>query len=92
MSTATVLRVGDLRPKQVSAIRQKAERLGVSPEMYVKQLIEDDLELDRTVRQTSLRELAEPFRLALKGVSEEEIDRRVEAARTQYRRRISKRK
>jgi hypothetical protein len=92
MSTVTVFRVGDLRPRQVSAIKRKAERLGVSPASYVKQLIEDDLEMDRIARNSSLDELAKPFQAALKDISEEELDRRVKAARTQYRQRSTNRR
>ena len=92
MSTATVLRVGDLRPRQVSAIKQKAGRLGVSPAAYVKQLIEDDLEQDQRVERSSLEELAAPFRTALKDVTEEELDRRVSATKSKHRRQTLKRK
>jgi hypothetical protein len=92
MSTVTVFRVGDLRPRQVSAIKKKAERLGVSPASYVKQLIEDDLQLDLMAQRTSLDELPRPFQTALKDVSEQELDRRVAAARNKYRRQSAKRK
>jgi hypothetical protein len=74
MSIASVLRVGDLRSKQVSAIKQRAQRLGVSPEAYVKQLIEDDLELDRQAQGSSLDKLAKPFQTALKDLPEHELE------------------
>jgi hypothetical protein len=75
------LRVKILAPRQASAVKRKAERLGMSVDDYVKQLIADDLALDRKARNTSLDELALPFRKALKGASDSEIDRIVESAR-----------
>jgi hypothetical protein len=72
-STATELRISDLPKRQASALKRKAERLGVSAGDYVKQLIEDDLALDQKAQRTPLEELAAPFRKALKGTSEEEI-------------------
>ena len=81
-STATALRVNDVSRRQASALKRKAERLGLSAGDYVKQLIEDDLALDRKAENTPLHELAAPFRKALKNVNDEEIDVMVERART----------
>jgi hypothetical protein len=80
-TTSTVLRVNYLAPRQAAAVKRKAERLGLSVDDYIRQLIEDDLALDRKARTTSLDELATPFRKALKGVSDDEIDRIVKNAR-----------
>ncbi|HXE53129.1 MAG TPA: hypothetical protein VN541_08945 [Tepidisphaeraceae bacterium] len=72
-SIATELRISDLSKRQALALKRKAQRLGVSAGDYVKQLIEDDLALDRKAQSTPLEELAAPFRKALKGASEEDI-------------------
>jgi hypothetical protein len=85
-SIATELRISDLPKRQASALKRKAQRIGLSPGDYVKQLIEDDLALDRKARGTSLEELAAPFRKALKGVSEDDIARIVAKARPRRRR------
>ena len=85
-STATDLRISDLPKRQASALRRKAERMGLSAGEYVKQLIEDDLALDQRAQGTPLEELAAPFRKALKGASEEEIARIVAEARPLRRR------
>lgn len=87
MAVITQLRLKDLSLSQVSALRRKAKRLGVTAEDYVKQLIADDLELDRKAATTTLYELAAPFRKALNGVSEGEIDHIVDSARRRARRR-----
>ena len=87
MSTATnSLRLTDLSSGQVTAIRRKADRMGVTAEVYVKQLIADDLELDRIARSTPLHALAAPVRKALRGMSGRDIDRLVESARAARRR------
>jgi len=70
-SIATELRITDLPKRQASALKRKAERMGLSADEYVKQLIEDDLALDMKAQTTPLEELAAPFRKALKGASEE---------------------
>lgn len=71
----------DLPRRKLSALKRKAERMGLTPETYVKQLIEDDLSLDRKARNTPLDELAAPFRTGLAGIAEDELDRMVDAAR-----------
>ncbi|MGA2232379.1 MAG: hypothetical protein ABSH22_15905 [Tepidisphaeraceae bacterium] len=78
---ATVLQVNNLAPRQASAVKRKAERLGLSVEDYIKQLIEDDLALDNKAQSTSLDELAKPFRKALKGIGDDELDGIVSRAR-----------
>jgi hypothetical protein len=85
-STATELRISDLPKRQASALKRKAERMGISAGDYVKQLIEDDLALDQKAQSTPLEELAAPFRKALKGASEEEIAWIVAKARSRRRR------
>lgn len=51
-SMATELRISDLSKRQASALKRKAERMGVSAGDYVKQLIEDDLALDQKAQST----------------------------------------
>ncbi len=80
-TSAATLRVGNLESRQLSALKRKAQRMGLTPATYVKLLIEDDLALDEKARTTSLDELAAPFRKALAGVPEHELDRIVHAAR-----------
>ena len=84
-SAATELRISDLPRRHASALKRKAQRLGLSAGDYVKQLIADDLDLDRKARTTSLDELAAPFRKALKGAGEEETSRIVARARRRRR-------
>jgi hypothetical protein len=76
-----ILQLKNLPSRKFSALKRKAERLGISPETYVKQLIQTDLALDHKAQTSSFDELAAPFRKAFKGVSEDELDRIVNAAR-----------
>jgi hypothetical protein len=77
----TTLHTGKLPAGQLSAAKRRAQDLGLTPAEYLQQLIEDDLAVSARAKTTSLEELAAPFREALAGVSEEELDSRVKAAR-----------
>jgi hypothetical protein len=90
-TNTTILRVSDLPARQLSALQRKAENLGMTPSKYVKKLIADDLALDRKAQSMSFDQLAAPFRKAFHGVSEDEIDRLVDAARADYHKRSSRR-
>lgn len=59
----------------------------MTPQRYVRQLIEDDLALDRKARSTTFAELIGPGR----EVDEQELDRLVDAARTRHHRRVARR-
>jgi predicted DNA binding CopG/RHH family protein len=81
LATTTKSQIVKLPQRQASAIKRRAQDLGLTPQKYLQQLIEDDLAVSDKARSTALDELAAPFREALAGVSEEELDRRVKAAR-----------
>ena len=83
---AMELRISDLPKRQASALRRKAERMALSPDEYVKQLIEEDLALDHQAQSTPLEQLAAPFRKALKGASEADIAQIVAKTRSSRRR------
>ena len=84
-SAATELRISKLPRRQASALKRKARRMGLSAGDYVKQLIADDLAMDRKARSTPLEELTAPFRKALEGASDQEIARVVARARARHR-------
>ena len=88
MATTTSLAIKGLGKRSMSALVNKAKRLGVSPERYVRDLVQEDLELDRRARETTIDELMGPGR----EVDEAELDRLVEAARERHYRRTSKKK
>jgi hypothetical protein len=55
--------------------------MGLTPQKYVKQLVLNDLALDRKARGTPLDELAAPFQKALHSLPENQLDRIVDRAR-----------
>ncbi|HEX4796602.1 MAG TPA: hypothetical protein VH370_22615 [Humisphaera sp.] len=81
MATITKSQTVKLPIRQAAAVKRRAQDLGLTPDKYLKQLIEDDLAVSAKARATSLDELSAPFQEAFAGVREEELDRRVKAAR-----------
>jgi hypothetical protein len=84
-ANGTSLVVDRVPAKQMSALKKKASRLGITLQEYMRELIADDLELDRIARTTPFSKLAEPFEKALGGLSDEEINQMVKKARAQER-------
>jgi hypothetical protein len=82
MATTINSRTGKVTVKKMSAVKRRAQDLGLTPEKYLQQLIEDDLAVSAKARSRPLDELAAPFREAFEGLRAEELDRRVRAART----------
>jgi hypothetical protein len=80
-TTTSTIQLRDLSRRQLSEIRRRASTRGITPEQYIKRLIEDDLSNGRRVRRKSLFELAEPVRDALKDYTDEELDALVDSAR-----------
>jgi len=64
----------------MAQLASKAKRLGMSPERYVRQLIEEDLALDRKAKTTTFAQLMGPGRT----VDEAILDRVVDEARTRH--------
>ncbi len=80
MATQTEFQVKGLRKKQVAAIRERAKRLGMTPQRYLKHLVEEDLAVSERAKTSTFEELLGPGNAA----DEEEIDRLVEEAKTRY--------
>jgi hypothetical protein len=70
----TKFTVSGLPKSTANALGRKAKRLGMTVDAYVKELIAEDVELDRVARTKSFAELAMPFQKALAGLSESELD------------------
>ena len=80
----TNLQVKGLGKHAMSELASKAKQLGITPERYVRDLVKEDLALDRKARSTSLEELMGP---GTGDLDVPELDRLVEAARTRHHRR-----
>jgi hypothetical protein len=81
------LQLKGLGAKAMTQLTSKAKRLGVTPERYVRKLVEADLAMDRKARSTSLADLMGPGR----AVDDTKLDEFVDAARTRHHRRTTRR-
>ena len=93
-SAGITIQVSGLGKQQVAALRKQAKTLGLSTETYVKRLIEDGLTLEHRARSESFEELTAPLRSEFRksGMSGEELDRLVDAARTRQQQRRRRKK
>ncbi len=85
-SPSSTLQVKGLAKRQVAKIARRAGRLGMTPERYLKHLLEEDLAISRQAKATTFAELMGPGR----DVNELELDRLVEAAKIKYHRRAAR--
>jgi hypothetical protein len=63
---------------------KKAREVGVPPEDYAKQLVEDGLALQRQAEHMSFEEIMGPVRQATESVDDAEIVKLVQKARSDY--------
>jgi len=75
--------------KSKARLKARAEQAGLTPERYVKHLVDEDLALERTAQTTSFEELLAPVREQFRqsGMTGDELDALVERARARYHRR-----
>lgn len=86
--TATTLQLKGLGRQAMSELARKAHRLGMTPERYVRELVREDLALDRKAKTTTLAEIVGPGR----RIDENELDRLVDEARTRHHRRATRKR
>ena len=70
----TEFTVSGLSKSTASALRTKARRRGLTVDAYIKELIAEDIELDRIARTKTFAELSMPFQKALAGLSDKDLD------------------
>src|SRR5205823_443308 len=80
------LRVTGLGKQKMAALTRKARRMGLTPQNYLKHLVEQDLALDRKAQTISLSRLMGPGR----EIDENELDRLVDQARDRHHSRTSR--
>ena len=93
-TTRLPFRVKGLNKRKMNELTAKAKELGMTPEQYVRQLVEEDLELDRKARGMSFAQIMQPVRdeFRASGMSDEELDQIVDRARTRHHKRISRKR
>jgi len=87
-STTAKLEISGLGKRKMVALAAKAKRLGVSPARYVRQLVEDDLAIERDAQSLTLAQIMDPVRNEFRQTrtTDEELDSIVNAARSRRRR------
>ena len=81
MSSVPVeFRVKALGKQKMAAVVERARRLGMTPQRYLKHLVDQDLAISEQARSTNFEDLVGP------GQAEDEtnIDRLVEGAKTRF--------
>jgi hypothetical protein len=81
-----VLQVKGLGKQKLAAVTARARRLGMTPQRYLRYLVEEDLAISERAKTTSFQGLLGPGEPA----DEAEIDRLVEAAKVRYHRQLNK--
>lgn len=75
------LRLPPLRRQSMSRLVARARDIGIAPEDYARQLIEDGLDLQRQAESGSFADIMKPVRQAAGDVDESEVARLVDRAR-----------
>jgi glycerol-3-phosphate dehydrogenase len=86
MVASTEIKLKGLTKKAMAELKSKARRMGLTSEEYLRELVQEDLALDRKARNTTFAEIMGPGQ----EVDEAELDALVEAARTRHYRRTSR--
>jgi superfamily I DNA/RNA helicase len=85
MSTiSTSLQVRGLGKQKMAALVARARRLGMSPQRYLKHLLEEDLAVSQRAKSSSFEEILGAGR----EVDEREIDQLVEEAKARHHRKL----
>ncbi len=80
MSTITGLQLPRLGKQKMAQIASKAKRLGMTPQRYIRQLIEEDLALDQKAKTMSFAQIMSSGR----DVNEAVLDKVVDEARARH--------
>lgn len=94
MPSATTIEVRGLGKQKVARLRKQAEVLGLSPERYARELIEEGLSLDEQARTTPFDGLFSSVqaRFRQREMTEAQLDGLIDAARSRYHQRASQRR
>jgi hypothetical protein len=79
--------ISGLPAPAAKALDRHAKRLGMTIDDYLKELIVDDLELQRVARTKTFAQLAMPFQKSLAGTSDADLDSLARPARPRSRNR-----
>ena len=82
MKTASI-QISGLRRQTIASLTSQARAQGLSVEVYVKEIIEAEMSISDMARRKTIDEVFAPAQQQFResGVSEEELDQLVDAAR-----------
>jgi hypothetical protein len=95
MATAgSTIRVSGLRRQAIASLKSQAAQQGLSLQDYVKELIETDMSIAAMARSKSIDEVFAPVQRQFResAMTEDELDRLVDTARTAHHNQVTKRK
>lgn len=83
-ATTPTFRVTGLQRREVSKLRSFAKHLGLTTEEYLRVIVRDRLAIEREAQRRTFAEIAAPMRRDFRdsGMTEDELDSLVDAART----------
>ncbi|HUO06778.1 MAG TPA: hypothetical protein VM008_00460 [Phycisphaerae bacterium] len=89
MATTTLtLRIKGLKRRNVDELARKAKLFGLTPERYVKQLLEEDLAISHEARTKTFAQIMG----RKQDIDEDELDRLVEQAKHSHHEKSSRKK
>ena len=94
MATMQTIQVSGLGRSELAALRKQAKTLGLSAEGYATQLIKDGMSLEHLARTKSFDELFAPVQARFREIAmtEDDLDKLVDAARTRHHKATSKKR
>ena len=85
---ADTIQIKGLGRRKIDALARKAKDRGMSPAVYVKKLVEEDLAISEAARTKTFAEIMGPG----KEVDEDEVDRLVEQAKVRHHEKMGRKK
>jgi 1-aminocyclopropane-1-carboxylate deaminase/D-cysteine desulfhydrase-like pyridoxal-dependent ACC family enzyme len=80
------LQIGGLAKRKLAQVAARARSLGMTPERYLKHLVQEDLAISQQAKTTCFEKIMG----AAHEVDERELDRLIEAARERHHQRLSR--
>lgn len=88
----TTLQIAGLSKRSMAKLKSSAKSLGLTPEDYVKEVIEDRLELEEATRNTTFDQILAPLCKRSDEIGEDELNRMVDRAKARHRSRVTRKK